>query len=125
MARRNAVSNGLPLNKWAPKAGEMTVCALHKLPVEVRKGKRYGKVPGKGIQLVDADIWFCPAGCSDPHVAVEGDKTTYVPGLTAWKRALPIDAAKANAAEFKKDKAAYLAKVLPQRTAAPAPTPKK
>jgi hypothetical protein len=89
----------------------MTVCALHKLPVAQRKGKRYGRVPGKGIELVDADIWYCPAGCSDAHATVDGDKTVAVPGLTAWKRAMPIDEAKANMAEFQKDKAAYLARL--------------
>ena len=112
MARRNAQAGAIPLGKFAPKAHEMPVCALHKLPIEERKGKKMVRAAGQ-VQLVDATYYVCPAGCCDPHVEIDGDKTVPVLGLTAWKRSLPIDDAKANLAEFKKDKAAYLSKMVP------------
>jgi len=115
MARRNTqAAAGIPLGKFVKKAGEMEVCALHKLPIEERKGKRQVRASGE-VKLVDATYYVCPAGCCDPHVEIDGDKTTFVPGLTAWKRSIPIDTAKANLAEFKKDKDAYLAKTVPVR----------
>ena len=112
MARRNAMPGDTPAGKWAPKTGEMQVCALHKLPISENKGKKYVRSAGE-VKLVDAVYFSCPAGCCDPHVEIDGDKTTPVMGLTAWKRTAKIDDAKANLAEFKKDKAAYLAKVVP------------
>jgi len=115
MARRNTqAAQGIPLGKFVKKPGETEVCALHRLPIEERKGKRMVRASGK-VQIVDATYYVCPAGCCDPHVEIDGDKTTYVPGLTAWKRSIPIDTAKANLAEFKKDKDAYIAKVMPVR----------
>ena len=115
MARRNIqAGQGIPLGKFVKRAGEMEVCALHKLPIEERKGKRQVRASGK-VQIVDATYYVCPAGCCDQHVEIDGDKTTFVPGLTAWKRSIPIEAAKANLAEFKKDKDAYLAKTVPVR----------
>ena len=134
MARRNAMPGAVPAGKWAPKTGEMQVCALHKLPIEERKGKRLVRKEGK-VQLVDCTYFTCPDGCSDPHVEIDGDKTTQIVGLTAWKRTAKIDVAKAALAEFKKDKAAYLLAVIPPRAphkrvefrpveVAPAPAPK-
>lgn len=122
MARRNATTKGVPLNKWAPGPKEVMTCALHKLPLESRKGKRYGRVPGKGVQAVDADIWFCPAGCTDPHVIKrEGEEQdTFVPGLTAWKRPLAADLADANLAAYKENPKAYLAALAGGKIPSPA-----
>jgi len=114
MAHRNAQAAGTSLGKFAPKANEMPVCALHKLPIEELKGKKMVRAQGE-VKVVDATYYVCPAGCCDPHVEMKGDETVFVPGLTAWKRSLAIDTAKANAAEFKKDKSAYIAKVVPVR----------
>lgn len=114
MAHRNAQAQGTSLGKFAPKAHEMPVCALHKLPITEQHGKRYVRAKGE-VKLVDTVYFTCPAGCCDPHVEIDGDKTTPIVGLTAWKRALPIDDAKANLAEFKKDARAYIAKVVPVR----------
>jgi len=112
MARRNATPGNVPAGKWAPKQGETQVCALHKLPITEKKGKKYVRSAG-ATKLVDCTYYVCPAGCSDPHVEIDGDKSTPVVGLTAWKRTAKIADAEANLAEFKKDKAAYLAKVVP------------
>jgi len=115
MARRNTqATQGIPLGKFIKRAGEMEVCALHKLPLEERKGKKQVRAAGK-VQIVDTTYYVCPAGCCDPHVEIDGDKTNFVPGLTAWKRSIPIDDAKANLAGFKKDKDAYIAKIVPIR----------
>jgi len=112
MARRNAMPGEVPAGKWAPKQGETQVCALHKLPISEKKGKKFVRAAGE-TKLVDCTYFVCPAGCCDPHVEVSGDQTTPVVGLTAWKRTAKIAVADANLAEFKKDKAAYLAKVVP------------
>jgi len=112
MARRNAMPGDVPAGKWAPKTGEQQVCALHKLPISDKKGKKFVRSAGE-VKLVDCTYFTCPAGCCDPHVEVNGDQTTPVTGLTAWKRTAKNAVADANLAEFKKDKAAYLAKVVP------------
>ena len=101
------------MGKFEKGTGETEVCALHKLPIEERKGKRRVRLAGR-VQDVDATYYVCPAGCCDPHVEGSGDKTTPVAGLSAWKRAIKIDDAKANLAEFKKDKPAYLEKTVPK-----------
>ena len=112
MARRNAETQGLSLGKFRKGAGETEVCALHRLPIEEKKGKKMVRAAGKR-QIVDTVYYVCPAGCCDPHVELDGDKTTPIAGLSAWKRAIPIDDAKANLAEYRKDKAAYIAKMVP------------
>jgi hypothetical protein len=112
MAGRNSTPGGKPAGKWSPKQGETLVCALHKLPLDEKKGKKYVRSAGE-VKLVDCTYFVCPAGCCDAHVEIDGDKTTPIPGLTAWKRTAKEEAAKAALAEFKKDKAGYVAKVVP------------
>jgi len=104
MARRNAMPGDVPAGKWSPKQGETQVCALHKLPISEKKGKKFVRAAGE-TKLVDCTYFVCPAGCCDPHVEVNGDQTTPVVGLTAWKRTAKIAVVDANLAEFKKDKA--------------------